>query len=529
MLSNMRATDLELLERYRRDRAEDDFTELVRRHLDLVHAAALRQVRSPQLAEEVAQSAFTDLARHAGRLAPGTIVTAWLYEVTRRTAIDVVRREARRQARERIATEMNDLHQSDADWSHIEPLLDEAMHALDATDRAAVLLRYFENKSYRDVGAALGTSDDAAQKRVSRALERLRDIVSRKGVNFSAGTLGVTLSANAVQAAPVGLAAAIGAGAVAGAGLATAASFTTAATASTKAITMTLLQKALVSTGLVVAIATGVFQARQNSALRRLNHDLEGIAATANEQVEQLRREREEALRQAGLLRTEAQRATRDDSELLKLRNDVARWQREARESAAQAKETQAALLDALSLAPPVKTFIATAIETVTWDQALVTGGWKTPDGKRALVVVTLEPMDDAKQVTIQSRILAYPEEVGERLGLAQFNVDEKDGFRTGKTQKLSVEFVNQLLKSAGESVGVELMSSPKLTMLTGRQGQIQTQQIRSLPNGDTYSTGPVIDVIPNVSADGRSVQLMLNARLSLLVPRPEPAAPSSE
>ncbi len=522
MLSNMRATDLELLERYTRHRAEDDFTELVRRHLDLVHAAALRQVRSPQLAEEVAQSAFTDLARHAGRLAPGTIVTAWLYEVTRRTAIDVVRREACRQARERIATEMNDLHHSTADWSHIEPLLDEAMHALDATDRAAVLLRYFENKSYREVGAAFGTSDDAAQKRVSRALERLRDIISRKGVNLSAGTLGVTLSANVVQAAPVGLAATIGAGAVSGAGIATAA-------ASTKAITMTLLQKALVSTGLVVAIATGVFQARKNSALRRLNHDLEGIAATASEQIDQLRREREEALRQAGLLRAEAQRATRDDSELLKLRNDVARLQREARESAAQAKETQAALLDALSLAPPVKTFIATAIETVTWDQALVTGGWRTPDGKRALVVVTLEPMDDAKQVTIQSRILAYPEEVGERLGLIQFNVDTKDSTRTGKTQKLNVDTVNNLLKSAGEMAGVNLLHAPRITMLAGRQAQIQSQEIRPLPNGDTYSTGPVIDVIPNVSADGRSVQVMLNARLSVLIPRPEPAAPPSE
>ncbi len=529
MLSNMRATDLELLERYTRHRAEDDFTELVRRHLDLVHAAALRQVRSPQLAEEVAQSAFTDLARHAGCLAPGTIVTAWLYEVTRRTAIDVVRREARRQARERVATEMNDLHHSAADWSHIELLIDEAMHALDATDRAAVLLRYFENKSFREVGAALGTSDDAAQKRVSRALERLRDIVSRKGVNLSAGTLGVTLSANAVQAAPVGLVATISAGAVAGAGLVTAATFTSSAAVSTKAISMTLLQKALVSTGLVVAIATGVFQTRKNSALQRLNHDLEGIAATANEQLDQLRREREEAFRQAGLLRAEAQQATRDDSELLKLRNDVARLQREAKESAANAKETQAALLDALSVAPPVKTFIATAIETITWDQALVTGGWKMPDGKRALVVVTLEPMEEEKQVMIQSRILAYPEEVGERLGLAQFNLDEKDGFRTGKTQKLSVEFVNELLKFAGESAGVDLMSSPRVTTLAGRQAQTQAQQIRSLPNGDTYSTGPVIDVIPNVSADGRSVQVMFNARLSLLVPRPEPAAPPSE
>src|SRR5204863_1243743 len=148
----MTETDLELLNRYARDHAEDAFAEIVRRHLDLVHSAALRQVRSPQLAEEVAQSVFTDLARAAQRLAPDTILSAWLYQVTRRTAIEVVRRETRRQLREQIATEMNAMNATAADWTHIEPLLDEAMHALDETDRSAVLLRYFENKSLREVG-----------------------------------------------------------------------------------------------------------------------------------------------------------------------------------------------------------------------------------------------------------------------------------------------------------------------------------------------------------------------------------------
>ena len=93
----MNETDLELLARYRERQAEDAFAEIVRRHIDLVYSAALRQVRSPQLAEEVVQSTFINLARHSHRLASGTILTAWLYQVTRREAIDVVRREARRQ------------------------------------------------------------------------------------------------------------------------------------------------------------------------------------------------------------------------------------------------------------------------------------------------------------------------------------------------------------------------------------------------------------------------------------------------
>jgi hypothetical protein len=118
--------------------------------------------------------------------------------------------------REQIATEMNATNDAAhfakyaepaaADWTHIEPLLDEAMSALDETDRAAVLLRYFENKSLREVGQALGTSDDAAQKRVSRAVERLREFFAKHGVAVGASGLAIAISANAAQAAPVGLA-----------------------------------------------------------------------------------------------------------------------------------------------------------------------------------------------------------------------------------------------------------------------------------------------------------------------------------
>jgi RNA polymerase sigma factor (sigma-70 family) len=199
----MTGNDLDLLREFTGNQSQDAFTALVHRHLNLVYCAALRQVRSPQLAEEVAQSVFTDLARVAHKLKPNTVLTAWLYEVTRRTAINVVRGEARRQLREQIATHMNAINAAPSDWAQIEPLLDEAMHALDETDRAAVLLRYFENKSLREVGQTLGASEDAAQKRVSRALERLRAFFSKRGVTVGASGLAVILSAHAVQAAPV--------------------------------------------------------------------------------------------------------------------------------------------------------------------------------------------------------------------------------------------------------------------------------------------------------------------------------------
>src|SRR5882672_2508426 len=202
----MTATDLNLLKQYARQNSEEAFATLVHRHLDLVYSAAIRQVRSPQLAEEVAQSVFTDLARSAGLLKPDTVLAAWLYQVTRRTAIDVVRRESRRQLREQIAVEMTDMNSTSSEWTQVEPLLDEAMDALDETDRSAILLRYFENKSLREVGQTLGTSDDTAQTRVSRAVERLREFFAKRGVTIGAGGLVVVISANAVQAAPVGLA-----------------------------------------------------------------------------------------------------------------------------------------------------------------------------------------------------------------------------------------------------------------------------------------------------------------------------------
>src|SRR5215212_5320862 len=135
----MSENDLDLLGAFFREQSQGAFTALVQRHVGLVYCAALRQVRSSQLAEEVAQSVFIDLARNAARLKPDTVLTAWLYEVTRRTAINVVRGEVRRQLREQIGLEMNAMNANADDWTQIEPLLDEAMHSLDDTDRTAVL------------------------------------------------------------------------------------------------------------------------------------------------------------------------------------------------------------------------------------------------------------------------------------------------------------------------------------------------------------------------------------------------------
>jgi RNA polymerase sigma factor (sigma-70 family) len=314
-------SDLDLLRQFARENSQDAFTALVDRHVNLVYSAALRQVRSPQLAEEIAQSVFADLARDAGKLKADTILPAWLYSVTRRTAIDAIRKESRRQLREQIAVEMNDMNSTANEWKQIEPLLDDAMAALDETDRAAILLRYFENKSLREVGEALGASDDAAQKRVSRAVEKLREFFSKQKITVGASGLAVLISANAVQSAPAGLAATISAAAV----LAGTAVHTSTVIAATKTIAMTTLQKTFIAAALTAAIGTGTFEAHQNSQLREQIQTLQQQQTPLAEQIRQLQQERDDATnRLANLLAENLHlKSNPNETELLKLRGEV--------------------------------------------------------------------------------------------------------------------------------------------------------------------------------------------------------------
>ncbi len=329
--------DLDLLRQFARENSQDAFTEIVRRHVNLVYSAALRQVRAPQLAEEVAQSVFADLARDAGKLKPDTILTAWLYAVTRRTAIDVVRKESRRQLREQIAVEMTNMNATAADWTHIEPLLDDAMAALDETDRSAILLRYFENKNLHEVGASLKISDDAAQKRVSRAVEKLREFFSKQKITVGASGLAVLISANAVQSAPIGLAATISATAI----LVETAVHTSTIIAATKTIAMTTLQKTFIAAALTAAIGTGIFEAHQNSQLRGQVQMLQQQQAPLSEQLAQLQRELDDATNQlAGLLAENAQlKSNSNENELLKLRGEVTRLKQANDDSANDPRE----------------------------------------------------------------------------------------------------------------------------------------------------------------------------------------------
>lgn len=203
-------SDSDLLQAYVTRRSEPAFAALVDRHLDLVYSAALRQVHDPHLAEEVAQAVFLILAQKGAEMRPGTILSGWLYRTARFAASHALRTEYRRQRREQEAQQMQPApSDSDSDWEHIAPVLDEAMNRLSAKDRDAVVLHFFEKKSLREVGLALGTNEDAAQKRVSRAVEKLRVFITRRQTLTSGVALSSLLAAHAVHAAPTTLASSI--------------------------------------------------------------------------------------------------------------------------------------------------------------------------------------------------------------------------------------------------------------------------------------------------------------------------------
>lgn len=210
--------DILLLRRYADEHSEAAFAELVRRHVSLVYHAALRQVGgSSAQAEDVTQAVFTDLARKAALLRDRAVLTGWLYTSTRYAAINLRRSERRRQAREQEAHHMHELMQgtSAAEWERLRPVIDDALHTLDERDREAVLLRFFEGRSFAEIGRRLSLAEDAARKRTDRALDKLHAALSRRGVTSTAAALGVTLGGQAALAAPAGLATTVTTGALA--------------------------------------------------------------------------------------------------------------------------------------------------------------------------------------------------------------------------------------------------------------------------------------------------------------------------
>ena len=253
--------DQELLRRYAHDGSEAAFAGLVSRHIDLVYSAARRMVIDPHLAEDVTQAVFLALAKSAAKTQHICVLSGWLHRTARNLSAATVRGEIRRRARENEVAIMNqDASAPDALWEQLAPHLDEALAQLAAPDRDALLLRYFERKTTREIGERLGLSEDAAQKRIGRALERLRGLFDKRGVAVTAPALAGILSLQAVQQAPAALAASV-----------TASSLAAIASTSTVSI-LHLMASAKLKFSLVSLLAAGmttavVVQNRTNAKL----------------------------------------------------------------------------------------------------------------------------------------------------------------------------------------------------------------------------------------------------------------------
>lgn len=222
----IRMDDWELLQRYLAGNSEDAFAQLVTRHLGLVYATALRRLNGDaHLAQDVAQLVFTNLARKAHQLTPAVVLAGWLHRDTCFTTLEVLRKERRRHAREQAACLMNSNGSASlADSERIHSCLDEALNQLSPADRDALLLRFFEQRSLQEIGQRLGFGESGASRRVTRALEKLRALLARKGLATTSASLAALLGSLPVQAAPPGLAATLSAASLSAAASSTATS-----------------------------------------------------------------------------------------------------------------------------------------------------------------------------------------------------------------------------------------------------------------------------------------------------------------
>jgi len=327
-------SDAQLLRDYATGGVDAAFTELVQRHTNLVYSAALRQVGSPEAAAEIVQNVFLGLARGAKALVPRfaeeASIAGWLCRSTCNLSHNFRRDEFRRQSRQRTVMEQLLTTPDDApDWERLCRVLDDAMAELSDSDYDLLVLRFYKSLNYRAVGAAMNLSDDAAQKRVSRALERLRELLSRRGLRTSAAALSVAIAGNAVHAAPAGLAVAISSSA-----LASSATSSSTLIAGTKAIAMTTLQKSLITATVAILVGVEICQVRQASQLRGQVQALQQQQAPLVGQNQQLRLERDDLAKKLAAARSPNAQSAGGMSELHRLRGEVTRLRQSAQELA---------------------------------------------------------------------------------------------------------------------------------------------------------------------------------------------------
>ena len=304
-------SDQELLRRYAKENCQEAFAELVRRHVNLVYSAVLRQLNGDtHLAQDAAQIVFTDLARKAWALSQRAALTGWLYTSAHFAAVTIVRKETRRRSREeRFMNQPASQTTTDPDWDKLRPVLDDVMLQLKEADREAILMRYFENRPLAEVGAKLGLAENTARMRVDRAVEKLRALMAKRGIATSSSMV-AAISAGAVELAPPGLAGALAA----------------ASTSATATGTMTFL-KIMTATKLKFALGALVLAGATTALIvqQHAKHQLRLENELLRRQVTQLQTDNANLSQHAVPATSPQTLADGQLKELLRLRGEVGR------------------------------------------------------------------------------------------------------------------------------------------------------------------------------------------------------------
>ena len=258
--------DVALLRQYVERNSQEAFAALVARHVNKVYSVALRHTRNPHHAEEITHAVFVILARKSRRLDKRVLLSGWLCRTARLASVTFIRSEIRRARREQEAHRQNVLNETQSDvWPQIAPLLDEAMAALSDIDHHVVVLRFFDDKSMKEIGVALGASEDAAKMRVNRAVEKLRLFFARRGIVCPAMALTAAISANSIQAAPAALAHTVTAVAIAD-GATASTSIVTLIQGALKTMAWTKAKTVIVLSAVVLGILGTAFEIKNATA-----------------------------------------------------------------------------------------------------------------------------------------------------------------------------------------------------------------------------------------------------------------------
>lgn len=473
------------LEQFVSTGSESVFEALVKTHADWVYSAARRIVGGDaHLAEDVTQTVFVDLARKAKTLPADVVLSAWLYRHTFFVASSTVRTEQRRRKREHEATAMD--IKSDNQWEELEPHLDDVLNDLPETDREALILRFFEKLDFRTVGERFGIGEDAAQKRVSRAIERLRTGFANRGLTVTGVTLASSLLSHAVIVAPTALASS-----TVSTAFASAVGGTGFILGIKHFLSMNFI-KPIVGAALLTGVSVPLFLQHQSLETLRGQND------SLSSEIEQMAMIRAENDRLAKLAvdYAELERLRGEHLELLELRGKSTLRQNQI---AALTKELEG-LRNRL------------AMRDAAEDEAL-----------------TEEERQARRQVLVQSQFAKIPlkSAIWSEFGLVTPRSDKDDGGST----ILTTEMAERLVQRLGETEGVDLVFSPRVTVKNGRQTQVKAVEIQTIItdvegteiNTKPMTFGPVLDFVPTFLPDSEKLNMKITTTVSQFVGYDDP------